>query len=89
MEKHDPAKHDPAEKLDPALEGEGSRSADAAYRAGVEEHLERGHVDEEAEQARREVDADPEGFRRAEEEGKRHSAGDLPGEVHPPTSGSP
>ncbi len=67
----------PTATPDPALEGEGSRSADRAYREGVEHHLEQGHVEEEAEQARRDVEANPEPFRRAEEEGKRHSAGDL------------
>jgi hypothetical protein len=70
------SKQDPAQN--PDLEGEGSRSADEAYRAGVAKHLEEGHVEEEAEQARRDVEADPESFRRAEEEGKRRSAGDLP-----------
>ena len=34
-------------------EGEGSRSGDAQYRAGVEEHLKQADVEQEAEQARR------------------------------------
>ncbi len=59
-------------------EGEGSRSADQQYREGIRKHLEEGHVDEEAEKAREDVEASPEEYRRAEEEGKRHSAGDDP-----------
>jgi hypothetical protein len=68
----------PADPRNPELEGEGSHSADEAYRAGVAKHIQQGRVEEEAEQARRAVEEDPEGFRRAEEEAKRHSAGDLP-----------
>ena len=59
-------------------EGEGSRTADRIYRKGVEEHLRRANVREEAERAAREVEERPEEFRRAEEEGKARSAGDLP-----------
>ncbi len=62
-------------------EGEGSRSGDAQYRAGVEEHLKRADVEQEAEQARRDVEANPEEFREAEEEGKRRSAGELEGDA--------
>lgn len=58
-------------------EGEGSRTADREYRKGVEEHLRRGHVEEEAERAARDLDEHPEELRKAEEEGKRRSAGDL------------
>ncbi|HEX9050809.1 MAG TPA: hypothetical protein VF841_09780 [Anaeromyxobacter sp.] len=58
-------------------EGEGSRIADREYRKGVEEHLRRGHVEEEAERAARDLDEHPEELRKAEEEGKRRSAGDL------------
>ncbi len=74
-----PDQEQPSTKIEnPEVEGEGSRSADEAYRSGIARHLQEGHVEEEAEQARREVEADPEAFRKAEEEGKRHSAGDLP-----------
>jgi hypothetical protein len=59
-------------------EGEGSRTADREYRKGVEEHLRRGKTEEEAEQARRDVERSPDEFRRAEEEGKKPSRGDLP-----------
>jgi hypothetical protein len=59
-------------------EGEGSRTAARAYREGVEEHLRRADVDEEARRAARELDEHPDELRRAEEEGKRPSAGDLP-----------
>jgi hypothetical protein len=58
-------------------EGEGTRSGDAQYRAGIEDHLRKGKIEEEAEQARRDVEASPDEFRKAEEEGKRRSAGDL------------
>jgi hypothetical protein len=62
-------------------EGEGSRSADRRYREGVQRTVRQGHAEEDAERARRDVEADPEAFRRAEEEGKRHSAGEAPGDV--------
>jgi hypothetical protein len=58
-------------------EGEGSRSGDAQYRTGVAEHLRRADVEKEAEEARRDVDAAPEEYRKAEDEAKSHSAGDL------------
>ncbi len=58
-------------------EGEGSRSADQEYREGIREHLEKGHVEDEAEKARKDVEANPEEYRRAEEEGKSRSAGEA------------
>ncbi len=61
----------------PENEGEGGRTADREYRKGVEEHLRRGHVEEEAERAARDLEEHPEELKRAEEEGKRRSAGDL------------
>jgi hypothetical protein len=61
-------------------EGEGSRSADQEYRQGVQEHLEKGHVQDEAETARRDVESSPEEYRKAEEEGKSRSAGEAPGD---------
>jgi hypothetical protein len=67
-----------ADQEKPQNEGEGSRSADRRYRRGVEETVRKGHVEEDAESARREVEERPEEFRRAEAEGKRRSAGDLP-----------
>ena len=63
------------EKDRPELEGEGSRKADRRYREGVQEHLRKGHVEEEAERAAREVAERPEEFRRAEEEGKKAKEG--------------
>ncbi len=66
-----------AEADDPRNEGEGSRTAARDYRKGVEEHLRRGNVEEEAERAARDLDEHPEELRRAEEEGKRRSAGEL------------
>ncbi len=68
---------------DRAVEGEGSREADRRYREGVREHLRQGHVEEEAERAAREVAERPEEYRRAEEEGKKRSAGDLPEDLEP------
>lgn len=59
------------------IEGEGSRTADRNYRRGVEEHIRKGDVEEEAERAARDLDERPEELRRAEEEGKSRSAGDL------------
>jgi hypothetical protein len=59
-------------------EGEGSRSAAKRYREGLEEHLRKGKTEQEAEQARRELEERPEELRRAEEEGKKPSRGDLP-----------
>ncbi len=66
---------------EPENEGEGSRSGDAQYREGVQEHMRRADVEKEAEQARRDVEANPEEFRKAEEEGKRRSAGELAGDA--------
>ncbi len=65
------------EKEEPGIEGEGSRTADQRYRKGLEEHLRRGDVEEEAERAAKDLDEHPDELRRAEEEGKRRSAGDL------------
>ncbi len=65
------------EKEAPGVEGEGSRTADRSYREGLEEHLRRGNVGEEAERASKDLDEHPDELRRAEEEGKKRSAGDL------------
>jgi hypothetical protein len=62
-------------------EGEGNRTADRNYRKGVEEHLRKGHVEEEAERAAKELDERPDELREAEEEGRRRSAGDLPSDL--------
>ena len=62
-------------------EGEGSRTAAREYNEGVQHTLEKGRVAEDAEAARQEVESNPEEFRRAEEEGKRHSAGEAPGDI--------
>jgi hypothetical protein len=61
-------------------EGEGSRSADRQYREELRKHIEKGHVEEEAEAAKKDVESSPEEFRRAEDEGKSHSAGEAPGD---------
>lgn len=62
-------------------EGEGSRTADRHYREGVQETVRRGHVEEDAERARRDVEAEPDEYRRAEDEGKRRSAGEAPADL--------
>jgi hypothetical protein len=67
------------EKRDAAKnEGEGSRSADERYRERTQEYLRKGSVEEDASRAAADVERTPEEYRRAEEEGKRRSAGDLP-----------
>jgi Fe2+ or Zn2+ uptake regulation protein len=71
-------KNDPTKQ---ANEGEGSRSADRNYREGVQETVRRGHVDEDAQRARRDVDANPDEYRRAEQEGRERSAGEAPGDM--------
>ncbi len=52
-------------------EGEGSRTHDRNYRAGIAQHLEKGHVEEEAKAAEQALEG-PEGqeLRKAEEEGR-------------------
>jgi hypothetical protein len=55
-------------------EGEGSKSADERYREGVREFEEQHDVETLARSARREVEQDPDTYRKAEEEGKRHAA---------------
>jgi len=66
-----------AETDDPRNEGEGNRTAAREYERGVREHLRRANVEEEAERAARDLDEHPEELRRAEEEGKSRSAGEL------------
>jgi hypothetical protein len=62
-----------------ANEGEGNKSADRRYRAGVIRTIQSGKVDSKAKEAERAV-AGPEGeaLRRAEEAGRRHSHGEDP-----------
>jgi len=53
-------------------EGEGSRSADRNYRAGLQKHLEKKNVDEEARKAAEAVDSDEgEELKKAEDAAKR------------------
>ena len=58
-------------------QGEGNKTADAQYRKGVEEHLRKGNVEQEARQAERDVEQNPEEYERAAEAGKQRSAGEL------------
>jgi hypothetical protein len=64
-------------------EGEGSRSAARNYEQGLKEHLRNADPAAEAERAREDVDARPDEHRRAEEQGKARSAGDLPEDLEP------
>lgn len=64
-----------------ANEGEGSRSADRAYREGVARTVQAGHVEEDAERARRDLERDPGPLRQAEEEGRARSKGEAPGDL--------
>jgi Fe2+ or Zn2+ uptake regulation protein len=62
-------------------EGEGSRSADRRYREGVQETVRSGKVADDAERARRDVEAHPDEYRQAEREGRSRSAGEAPGDL--------
>jgi hypothetical protein len=62
------------EKPKPENEGEGSKSADRAYREDLKEFLEQHDPEELARSAARELDADQESYRQAEQEGKKHIA---------------
>ncbi len=61
-------------------EGEGSRSADRNYRAGVKEHLETHDVEAEADEARKALDGEEgEALEQAERAGKRRAKEFEPG----------
>ena len=62
-------------------EGEGSRTAARRYNEAVQQTVQRGNVEEEAEKAEREVEAKPEEYREAEEQGLSRSAGEAPGDL--------
>jgi hypothetical protein len=59
------------------VEGEGSYTAAREYREHLEEHLRRADVNADAERASKDLDEHGDELRRAEEEGKSRSAGDL------------
>jgi hypothetical protein len=59
-------------------EGEGSKSADRAYRRDVDEFLRENDPSKLARQAASDIERDPETYEEAEKEGKRRSAGDDP-----------
>jgi len=59
-------------------EGEGSKSADRAYRRDVDEFLQENDPSKLARQAASDIERDPETYERAVEEGKRRSAGENP-----------
>ena len=58
--------------------GEGNRSADRRYRAGLAEFQKRDDPEKRAREALADLERDPEAYRKAEEEGKRHLAEEDP-----------
>ena len=62
-------------------EGEGSKSADKQYRDAASDFARRTDTLNTGLQAEREVEGRKGEFEKAEEEGRAHSAGDLPGDV--------
>jgi len=64
-------------KFGPGMEGEGNKTADRQYRQGATAYAQRADVEAEAQRAERDLEADPEAYARAVEEGKRPSRGDL------------
>jgi hypothetical protein len=59
-------------------EGEGSKSADRAYRNDVDDFLKENDPSELARNAEADIERDPRTYEEAEQEGKRRSAGDSP-----------
>ncbi len=59
-------------------EGEGSKSADRAYRNDVDEFLKENDPSKLARNAAADIERDPDAYKEAEQEGKRRSAGDNP-----------
>jgi hypothetical protein len=59
-------------------EGEGSKSADRAYRSDVDEFLRENDPSKLARQAQSDIERDPGTYEDAEQEGKRRSAGENP-----------
>ncbi len=58
-------------------EGEGSKSADAAYRRDVDEFLDENDPAKLARNAAADIERDPGSYEAAEREGKSRSAGDI------------
>jgi hypothetical protein len=57
-------------------EGEGSKSADRAYRNDVDDFLKENDPSQLARNAAADIERDPESYKAAEQEGKRRSAGE-------------
>jgi hypothetical protein len=74
-----PDEKKPDEK--PDLEGEGSYRADRKYREDVHEFLEEEDPEKLARQAERDVEKDPDAYRKAEDEGKRRIAEEDPNDA--------
>ena len=75
---NDPKKPKETEKPKPENEalGEGNRSADRRYREGLHEFQKHDDPELRAREALAALQRDPEGFRRAEGDGKKPGAGD-------------
>ena len=58
-------------------EGEGSKSADRAYRNDVDDFLKENDPSKLARNAASDIERDPQTYEDAEVEGKRHSAGEA------------
>ncbi len=63
---------------DDELEGEGSRSADEKYRNDVEEFIDTDDVEKRGREAKEAIESDPDGYREAEEAGKKRIAEEDP-----------
>ena len=59
-------------------EGEGNKTADKHYREAATDFAKKNDTAQAGLNAGREVEKDRDEFERAEKEGRRHSAGDLP-----------
>lgn len=64
-------------------EGEGNKSADKQYREQASEFARRTDTVKTGLQAEREVESRKGEFEKAEQAGRSHSAGDLPGDLEP------
>jgi hypothetical protein len=63
---------------EPRNEGEGDKTSDRRYREHVKKFVEENDPEALAQKAEREIEADPDGYRAAEKEGKKHMAGEDP-----------
>ena len=59
-------------------EGEGNKTADKNYREHIREFEEQHDVESLGRSARQDIEREPEGYRAAENEGKKHAAEEDP-----------